>query len=241
VFQSCPLPRGCVGGVGVTNSSIAGPASGCEVGYEGILCAVCSRDFYLSATTFECKSCGNSAGSSQLAVLVAVPTLLLALASVAFTLSRQMGHGSFGLFTRAPADHAAHNGQQPHREMDHFVSRGLYDAFTRLGSKVKVVVTSWQIVASFPGTLDLIFPSSSTQIFRAISFINLSALNVGSPECYTRFDYVSRLLVVTVTPIVLVALLGLVWALHRVYLRRRRKQHTSVAAFYVSLFLVRLF
>ena len=70
---------------GGSSSSSKGEVSpeGCELGYEGPLCAVCSNAYYFSATTTTCKSC-EGAGRGQLAILILVP-LVMIITLVSFT------------------------------------------------------------------------------------------------------------------------------------------------------------
>ena len=37
-------------------------------------------------------------------------------------------------------------------------------------------------------------------------------------QCYTRFDYIDHMVMITVAPPVILALIGLVYAIHRAYL-----------------------
>ena len=58
--------------------------------------------------------------------------------------------------------------------------------------EIKIVITVYQIVTTFPFALNLQYPQFVTKFWDAMSFVNFSALYVGSPQCYTKYDYVVR-------------------------------------------------
>ena len=81
------------------------------------------------------------------------------------------------------------------------------------------------------------FPEDITKIFKAFDVFN-NLLILGSPQCYTRFDYVDRLITVTITPLVLILLLIFAFALHSLY---RRGKIASFIGIYVNLGLLLLY
>ena len=65
----------------------------------------------------------------------------------------------------------------------------------------------------------------------------------GSPQCYTRFDYVDRLLMTTLTPLAIEALLGVCFVLHVAWRRRKgwradESDFHAIVSTYVAFFLV---
>ena len=100
--------------------------------------------------------------------------------------------------------------------------------------KLKILVTSYQIISNFPFTLNLQFPEKASEVFNALSFVNLSALTLGSPQCYTTFDYVDRIMLTTISPLIIITVLFLVFFLHVLI---RRKHWRSVIGRYISVFL----
>ena len=62
---TCPYPAGCIGG------NATGLAA-CAIGYEGVMCGVCSAAFYLSSDGTSCLPCTGSSSfsSGQLVLLV---------------------------------------------------------------------------------------------------------------------------------------------------------------------------
>ena len=68
-------------------------------------------------------------------------------------------------------------------------------------------------------------------------------MHAGSPQCYARFDYVDRLLMTTLTPIAIEAVLGICFVLHIVWQRRKGWREDgsdfhAIVSTYVAFFLV---
>ncbi len=65
----------------------------------------------------------------------------------------------------------------------------------------------------------------------------------GSPQCYSSYDYVDRLLMTTLTPIAIEALLGVCFVLHVARYRRKGwradgSDFHAIASTYVAFFLI---
>ena len=76
---------------------------------------------------------------------------------------------------------------------------------------VKIMTTAYQIVSNMPSAIDLKFPAVVTKLFAAFYFVNFTSMNFGSPQCYYKYDYVDVLVLQTVAPLVLIALLFLAY------------------------------
>jgi hypothetical protein len=71
----------------------------------------------------------------------------------------------------------------------------------------------------------------------SLSFVNLTALAFGSPQCYVRYDYVDQLMVQTLAPICVVQLLIICFALHLVAIRSKGSDvRSEVITRYLNLF-----
>ena len=98
-------------------------------------------------------------------------------------------------------------------------------------------------MSTFPFALNITFPPKAVAFFRAMSFVNFSALSVGSPQCYTTFDYKSKLLLVTISPLAIFAAMGLVYFFHRrhyVHLQKTDSKYNpeTLISRYVGMVLV---
>ena len=69
------------------------------------------------------------------------------------------------------------------------------------------------------------------------SFANFSALTLGSPQCYTQFDFVDSLILQTSVPISLVILMLAIFIFHMVAIRRRSaEQKSEIITRYLTVF-----
>lgn len=69
-------------------------------------------------------------------------------------------------------------------------------------------------MSGFGFALNVQFPINVAQLFDIVSWVNFSALSLGSPQCYTRFDYVDRMLVQTVTPLIVLSIAAVTYGVH---------------------------
>jgi hypothetical protein len=161
---------------------------GCVHGYEGPLCAVCSKGFYFSSTTSTCLTCEDN-GRGQLAIMILVPLTLLVLV-VFFT---------FTTFLAKPRDESSHVSMSwavffslhrnkttitpevmadPWQKKDKrvfgrgksiivFIKEWMFERLPIMLPKVKIMLTVYQIISSFPLALQIKFGSNSTSVFRS--------------------------------------------------------------------------
>jgi hypothetical protein len=67
--------------------------------------------------------------------------------------------------------------------------------------------------------------------------VNFSALTLGSPQCYARYDYVDQLIVQTLAPIVVVVFLLISFAVHMMAIRNKGAQlRSQIITRYLTLF-----
>jgi hypothetical protein len=64
----------------------------------------------------------------------------------------------------------------------------------------------------------------------SLSFVSFSGLNFGSPQCYAsrRLDYIDNMMMQTLTPIAVIAILLLCFALHVMKLVRSHTSHDAI-------------
>ena len=98
----------------------------------------------------------------------------------------------------------------------------------KIMSKVKIVITAYQIVSALPFSLALSFPSVTDLVFHMLTFVNLSAITLGSPACYTSFDYFNRLMVATVVPLIVFGGVIFVFFPLHIWSYRRSGKDTTV-------------
>ena len=99
---------------------------------------------------------------------------------------------------------------------------------SKIMSKVKIVITAYQIVSVLPFSLALSFPSVTDLVLNVLTFVNLSAITLGSPACYTSFDYFNRLMVATVVPLIVFGGVIFVFFPLHIWSYRRSGKDTTV-------------
>ena len=177
VFLQCPFPNGCIGGNGSSNNNnmagsqttrnrrltdVDGKNNGCAVGYEGPLCGVCSSGFFLNLGSKECQPCRGN-GPGQIASLVLVPFFLLVFAFSTVLVKNDKSY-SFCLPVTATNEDSDESTSIITR-LGQMLSSLSYDIVM---PKFKIVVTSFQILSTFPESLSLSLTTSHSQILRSL-------------------------------------------------------------------------
>ena len=105
---------------------------------------------------------------------------------------------------------------------------------------MQILTTVFQIVTSFPFGLNIALPDRTGAFLQAMTFVNLSALSAGSPQCYMRFDYIDKVVFVTSAPLVIVAVILLVvFPCHAAYYKYAKKgDYRVLIPRYLSLVIV---
>ena len=222
---------------------------GCLEGHQGPLCAVCKKDYYFSATLNKCMTCEGQR-TTQLALLVCIPIIMMAvMLVVVFSQVRakkkdkasknkpSMSKRALACVYRGSVCISAlgrgGSQQQPHgapltdeekAEVEDKMNIFAENMQRILMPKVKILLTASQIVSGIPTALDLHFPSGSSKLLRGLSFVNFSSLQLGSPQCYSKFDYVDTLIMQTLTPLGIICLLLMAFTVHYNSVRKGRRQ-----------------
>ena len=151
----------------------------CACGYTGPLCAVCAKGYYTAAAGDVCEDCAKR---KQHIPIITVATVFFMLAGT-------------GLCSTYVQQHYAR------------VYRRLTDSIWDV-AKFKVVFSSYQIIASVSWSLEIIFPEPYQTLQAYLSSVmDLSLSGILPIKCLMRFSYHSHLLIVTLVPLVMIALL----------------------------------
>jgi hypothetical protein len=93
---------------------------------------------------------------------------------------------------------------------------------TKRVNKFKQLITLLQILTSLPSVLSLIFPNVYTSVVSSFKIINFNFFNDLGLSCrLNSFDYVSYLLINTLSPLALCLLLLLMQQVHVYYVKNR--------------------
>ena len=78
--------------------------------------------------------------------------------------------------------------------------------------KLRILVVVWQILTSFPSITGVVFPSPYAAFLSWVSFVNLDVGRTFSASCMLpAVNFYERLLIATLTPLVLAGVLGLTY------------------------------
>lgn len=91
-------------------------------------------------------------------------------------------------------------------------------------------VTLYQILLFAPFVLDLTFPQTYTSVMTTFSIIGVSFAEDSGMTCLWQMDYVDKLLVQTLLPFGIAALVGVIYAVHIVHQRSHPSLSSSSAA-----------
>ena len=184
VFLKCPFPAGCMGGKGSSSNTTADQRmrrltvvdrknNGCAVGYEGPLCGVCSNGYFLNQGTKECLTCRGK-GPSQIATLVLIPFFLLVIAW-SIILSRTDKY----YLSCLPTSSGHEDSEETASMMTRFARMLATLSFDTVMPKLKIVVTSFQILSTFPNSLSISFSSGPSQVLSSLRLVRDTLLGLG--------------------------------------------------------------
>lgn len=228
---------------------------GCLLGSTGILCSTCLDAYYYSPFDDICLPCAGSSGPSQLALIICIPlAMVLFLFGGVYCFATNTGATggsgtgdannssafSLGGMGLDELNEAFEELQDTIEQVQEFLTA----VFEDIMPKIKILVTVSQVICNLPSVLNLKFPPFISNLFSSLSFINFSGLSLGSPECYTRFDYVDQLISQTAVPIVITLMIPVMFygevTYRRIYDPKIRSQIFSryITCFFLLTYVV---
>lgn len=249
--EHCPYRDACLGG------NTTGEES-CTAGNEGPLCAVCSHEYYYSITTNSCLSCtGHSiAGSflsAGLALVVIIAFLMLSLRCcnwksrgkfmVKHTLDTIGMLVGTSLRKQSQSDgvvvfHRDYIGDRRASRAVRIADNSGVNPLRKFQSKLKIVVSLFQIVTSLPWTLSITFPPIFSWFLSVLYLFNFEASGIVPMNCITSTNFLTELIATTFSPIVVSAMIGMAALFSRFFAKPAGGEETSTNAVYFRLFLL---
>ena len=114
-------------------------------------------------------------------------------------------------------------------DKDHWFNRGR--------TKAKIMVSFWQILASFESVLVVRFPPVFEKFTRWISStVNLDALQIARADCFVRTDFYVKLILQTLAPLVLSFLILVTYVIARLVFGRTTELRAKYRATATSSF-----
>ena len=159
--------------------------SRCAAGSSGVLCAQCDESFR-GGNGKPCVACDADGASSPFEMAIAGVVALLAL----------------GLILKFHGQHndATSHAQERARMME------LKAKKDRVMTLVRIAVSTWQLLASLPGVLDVELPGGFARLVAMASAVNLDVFKVLSLGC-VQVGFFSKFMASMAMPIVLGALI----------------------------------
>ncbi|CAM9259474.1 unnamed protein product, partial [Hapterophycus canaliculatus] len=154
---------------------LTGTSDYCLTGYEGPYCAICG-DGYAPQLSFACSQCSGSTGGLVVALMFAVATGIIALVTISHLMSREVrgkGHGIVGRLRQ----------------------------YIPLQS-FKIVIVAWQILIQFASVANVTYPHAYQRFLNGLKVVNLDLGWMLSAGCILNVDFHDRLLISTISPIV---------------------------------------
>jgi hypothetical protein len=215
----CLESSSCIGGAYVANDL-------CETGYEGPLCAVCADGYYRDGQ--QCSVCDDSGSiSSVLAFYIAVAILLVGVMTFFFYLKcidtkpelekTQSIRKILGEIDNLSTDSGEVNSQVegtvsgsdalPKPTFKERAMAWFQAEYKDLRIKLKIVITTYQIISAIPSVLSVRFPSAFDSFLGAFNVFNLNVVSSIPVGCTQNYTFVDELVFTTLFPIALALIL----------------------------------
>jgi hypothetical protein len=237
LLQECPFGNAaCAGGEEPGDGS-------CHPGYEGPLCSVCSDGYYFQGSLQQCTVCENGGLNAFIYALVGLfsVTVFIAIAKKVFsnleTADTDDLVADFSVtlvlltiliklrsYLIAKNKKAANMTEQEKLEFEDEKldsEEELHDMFNRMQPKMKIYISLLQILSSLPFVLNISFPPVFSNVIGVGAIANVNIVSNLGIACQREVDYIDLLILATISPIIAVAFLGLVYRLHLWYATSR--------------------
>ena len=177
----CLIKEACLGGDDVYGQ--------CKDGHEGHYCSVCSNNYYQSSATGMCAKCNNWIQESANILIVCFFVIILVVGCTCYKKRKW-------LLMKA-------------EELSDMVAEQLekFDAAS-FRTKLKILTAFFQIVTQLPQVLSLHFPDLFSEFLDYFWFVNLDFMNLFSLDCFFVQNFYYSLLVQTIAPFLLMAVVG---------------------------------
>ncbi|CAM9152478.1 unnamed protein product [Ascophyllum nodosum] len=192
----CPNCDACAGGSDVS--------SYCAEGFSGPLCAVCDSDYY-SSGSYECLECSATNTASTIITIIVFAGVIGIFLVV-------LMRGASMIEDKARESLEDDDANEETREMILTSLNARIYQFVKqwkdtLVVRLKIMVTHFQVVTTFPVVLDLQWPDAFTRYSDKFSIISLDFWGILTQTCFFRSDYLKQLVFTTILPIAIVLIL----------------------------------
>ncbi|KAG5183657.1 hypothetical protein JKP88DRAFT_290263 [Tribonema minus] len=201
---ACRSDKVCIGGNGLDTSTL------CHEGNTGPYCSLC-EDGFAPGMYNVCHACTNSSKATAAALIALVAVIILVLAAVGLVVL-------LGLTSHFAAVN------------DVWDCSGMVSTFVRIAremdwGKFKIPLVAFQIISQFPQITGIEYPPVLARFLAALNVLNL---NLGwwlSATCLLEVNFYQQLLLATLTPLCVTAVLVATYFARRAVLLRRAAGH----------------
>jgi len=165
---------------------VTGESSECSEGYEGPYCSICS-DGHSMTLSFTCEECMDTEAGSALMAIVVLVAMVAMLLLFKYLVSGEMDVKKQGI---------------------------VHKTLKRLPlQSIKILIVVWQILTQFTSVANVTYPEVYQRFLDSVNVLNFDALWIPSVGCIIDVDFHDRLLMATIFPIVVLALLVVTFTL----------------------------
>jgi hypothetical protein len=192
---SCSLNiNGCKGG-NTTGNGL------CMLGYEGPLCSTCSDGYYVDNTI--CTSCNNKKNNIKGLSKNKLIGIIIYACIISFVIIIICIH--FYCKYKYKFD--------------------IYNYIEQISSnfiiKLKIVIVTYQVVCTIPESLSIKFPENMSSFLNSLNFVNLNILSLLPINCKFQYNFIHKLILTTISPIVVILVLIICYLIQRLLLMYR--------------------
>ena len=210
-------------------SCLGGQSSGdasCGSGYHGPLCAICEDDYHYVSSSRTCEPCDDTASFFDpftVTLLVLVCFIIVVVMYCFKRIVRKEKVISLDDFIAICLLRLKIYHKDKYTEQKAQLFQHIYILRTRAYKSCVVYLTFYQILSTLPFILaEVDFPDVYDRMMSAVSVVNLAINQESVVSCSSgaQYDYVTRLVVKTSFPVVIVLLLWLCCQIHMWYICR---------------------
>jgi hypothetical protein len=218
----CPYgDDACIGGTSTGDSL-------CGTGYTGVLCGACDTDYYFSSEKGGCFICsGENIFTPSVVIVLGLAFILLLFICVFIYSKIQKMNMTTAESTKDDAveQHSSTSYWSKHSQVWQYWSKRIAIMETRL----KILLVTLQVIISAGSTLKITLPDNFARFSQLSSLINFSVIDIIPISCVYHNDFVGKLMMTTLFPIILSAAIFIIFVGEVVYRRRIELQNGGSA------------
>jgi len=169
----------------------------CKLGYQGLLCSTCSEGYYIDNTI--CSSCKKKKTQSKNTIFtICFAGLIIMIISIYLYYKYVY-----------------------HYDIIHYLEQISHQFIIRF----KIMISTYRVVSTIPTSLSIQFPDNVTLFLNSINIVNVNIMAIIPIGCNFHFDFIYKLVITTVAPIIAIMFLIICYLIQRIFIMYRLQQH----------------